>query len=231
MLEGSMRRNKRVLWVVLCSLVLAAIPLTSVFAKVGGVLVVSGPGIDDQLTIVDFEGIAKIEQAGFFEVSRSVDIPSGLGEGFQLAFYVDPQDMENSLAFEMVYHPMPDGQTGYVQMVTNLRDNMVPEGRWFQFPPTADKALRDLMTSNGVDLNAALASAAAEAEAAAPVVEAVQEPAPLPVTSAPAASLPVRDLGFALAALAVFIALSLAAVISVRRAQARRSTPTSFGED
>jgi hypothetical protein len=188
---------------------------------------------------VDLEGIAKVEQAGFFEVSRSVDIPSGLGEGFHLAFYVDPQDMKNSLAFEMVYHPMPDGQTGYVQMVTNLRGNLVPEGRWFQFPPAADKALRELMTSNGVDLNAALltnsaaaapaaaqdAAAVEAAKPAAPVQEQAPESAPaqapLPVTSTPAAPVTPRDLGLFLAVLAGFIALSLAAVISVRRSQER----------
>jgi len=162
-----MRRNGRVFWVVVCTLVLIAIPLTSVFAKVGGVLVVSGPGIDDEIKIVDFEGIAKVEEAGFFEVSRRVDVPSGLGEGFHLSFYVDPDDMKNSKIFEMVYHPMPDGQTGYVQMVDNDTASLVQERAWFQFPPAADKALRDLMTANGVDLNAALVTEkAAEAEAA-----------------------------------------------------------------
>jgi len=217
-----MRRNGRVFWVVVCTLVLIAIPLTSVFAKVGGVLVVSGPGIDDEIKIVDFEGIAKVEEAGFFEVSRRVDVPSGLGEGFHLSFYVDPDDMKNSKIFEMVYHPMPDGQTGYVQMVDNDTASLVQERAWFQFPPAADKALRDLMTANGVDLNAALVTEkAAEAEAAAPVQQKTPESAPtqgpVRVTGAPLSSVSSRDLGLAAAALAGFIALSLAAVISVRR--------------
>ena len=182
-----MKPTHRTLFTLLV-LALLLVPTFAVLAKELGQLTISGPGIDDEMTINDPSEIQSLWEAGIIDTNGFVKPPEGLGQGYTITahMYLDTDALIPVV--QMVYYPGEPGQQGYLHIVQRLNtgDTMSPADEWTRMSLSADKALRTVMQAHGVELATAFTAAAA-----APAVEAAAEPAADPVsvpasTTAPA---------------------------------------------
>lgn len=179
-----MSKTRRYILSLVVLIALLAIPTFVVFAKELSLLVISGPGIDDQISLNDPDDMAKLEQSGLFDQVTYVQMPENLGEGYNITAHLN---LDGTLVpyVEMIYYPAEEGQRGYIHYIRRLSGETMKEvDRWGQILPKAEVALRDVMISNEIALQSAVPYAAV-----APAQPAVVEPV---IAAEPAAAEPVE---------------------------------------
>jgi hypothetical protein len=137
-----------------------------VWAKELGALVVSGPGIKGEVEIDGQQSLSKLDQSGFFDASKIVKAPEGLGEGYKITQFLimesGPIEWQG-----MVYYPGAEGQDSFLYWAGPLnKDAPQVSDQWTIVQPAADQAFRSLLKAYGVTV------VAASPELPAPQVEA-----------------------------------------------------------
>lgn len=198
-------------------LALLAIPTKAVLAKELGALRIAGPGIKGTLTLNDREDMLNLEDSGFFNVGQAANlkIPEGLGKPYSISADLN-LDGKVVTFVEMEYYPAEDGKPGYVHYTGRMNgESMQKVDEWATMSVRGDKTFRDLMTSNGVAIQAAVPPAPKpQSQQPAQV-----EPAPVPAPAAP--SLPPQSLYYIAAAAAAVLALAGMGLALRRRIVAR----------
>ena len=193
-------------------LALLAIPTMAVLAKELGALRIAGPGIKGTLTFNDPQKMVQLEDSGFFSTgqSSSLKIPDGLGRPYTISADLN-LDGKAVRFVEMEYYPGQDGQPGYVHYTGRMNgETMQKVDEWASASVSGDKLFRDLLSSSGVTVQAAVPAPRPQPQAATPV-----EPAP--VTLPAPAALPAQSLLFYII-IAVLAVLALAGTgLALRR--------------
>ena len=172
-----MNRTKRHILSVILALMLLLLPST-VFAKELGLLLITGPGIKGEISLIDESVLRKLEGSGFFDQSNRLKAaPENLGEGYTITSQLN-LDGKMVPFIEMVYYPVEEGQAGYIHVTGRLDGTTLRKvDEWSQIPLEADKFFRTVMVANDVTLQSAIVAAPAVAEAAAPQTKSEVEPA------------------------------------------------------
>jgi hypothetical protein len=130
--------------------ILLAIPAGMALAKELGGLTISGPGIQGTLTMDDPEAMRELEQTGFLEPSKSVNLPKGLGEGYILTILLNLEDGPQPW-IRVAYYPGQAGQSSYFNFVYLMEGSInKPGGEWYLAEPKVESALRELLGAHGV---------------------------------------------------------------------------------
>ena len=206
-----MRTKRHILSLILAIAVLL-IP-TAVFAKELGLLTITGPGINGEVTVSDSSVLRKLESSGFFDQSNMMkQAPENLGEGYTITSNLN-LDGTMTPFIEMVYYPVEKDQPGYIHVTGRLDgEKLRPVDDWAQLSPSADKTFRIVMAANKVTLQSAIVAAPAAAEAAAPQAQPEVQPAAVATPSAAPIQVPYTALALIATALA-----ALGALFFVRR--------------
>lgn len=215
-----MNKPKRHLLVLTLMIILLAISTSVVLAKELGLLTISGPGIKGEVTLKDPDAMMNLEKSGFFDQAFLSKPPKGLDldKGFNMTAHLN-LDGKMVPYIQMDYYPTNDGQAGYVHYTGRLEgETLRVVDEWHLLNLKADRALRNLMTANGITVTSALVSAPA---AVAPAKEPVSALAAEPVT-APAA--PARTSGLIVALVAGILALTGIALALRRRTISQPTT-------
>jgi hypothetical protein len=226
-------RTKRHILAVVLALAILVLP-TTVFAKELGLLIITGPGIQGDVTVNDESVLMKLESSGFFDQSHSLkQAPENLGEGYTITSHLN-LDGTMTPFIEMVYYPVEQGQAGYIHVTGRLDGTTLRKvDEWSQVSLNADNFFRTVMAAKKVTLQSAIV---VEPVAVAPVVAAPQtnsEPVPAvvqqgqpeiqPASDPVAASTPAQLPYSALASAALVLALCGAALMVRRRAVSQGS--------
>src|SRR5574340_1011233 len=150
-----------------------------VFAKGISAVMVSGPGIQGELTLDDPGDMQSLMQAGFMDQTGYLARPAlQLGTPYTITVILNMG--ETSTPFiRMDYYPTAEGQAGYVHYTGRYNDTgLVDVDEWALMALPADTLFRKLMSSRGIEIQSALASDALPAAVPADGVLA-REPRPL----------------------------------------------------
>jgi hypothetical protein len=206
-----MKKVNRQFLLLLLVLALLAISTSVVFAKELGLLTISGPGIDGEITLKDPEAMMDLERSGFFDQALLADAPEDLGEGYNLTAHLN-LDGDMVPFIQMVYYPTNEGQSAYIHYTARLEgETLQPVDEWHLLNLRADGALRELLTANNITVQSALTAAPA---AVPPAIEPVSEPAAEPVAGISPAPIQPNDL---IAGLVVVLLTLLGLAFAVRR--------------
>jgi hypothetical protein len=212
-----MKKFQRAISILL--LVVLAIPTMCVFAKGGMSMTISGPGINGEITLGNSDLLMKLEDSGFFGFSGNISLIKPLenpSEGYNITASIIENDKPIPFV-EMVYYPDEKG-AGYVHYISKINgDSLKPVDEWGRLPLSADKAFRQLMDANKITLQAAVLSTSA--------VDAAKQPQTQPkvqsANSSNTATAPAQIPYFAIAVIAVLLALGAGVVLRKRVASQR----------
>lgn len=181
-----MKVHKHILLVFLL-IALLAISTTVVFAKELGLLTISGPGINGEVSLNDHDAMMNLEQSGFFDQAFLSKPPEGLGEGYNLTAHLN-LDGELVPYIQMIYYPTNEGQSAYIHYTARLEgDTLQPIDEWHLLNRKADGVLRDVLTENHITVQSAFVKAP---EGVAPAKETVAEPVAVSTASPAPTQLP-----------------------------------------
>ena len=223
-------RTKRHILSVLLAIAMLLIP-TAVFAKELGLLTITGPGINGEVTVSDSSVLRKLESTGFFDQSNMLKkAPENLGQGYTI---VSNLNLDGTMTpfVEMVYYPIEKGQPGYIHVTGRLDGTSLRKvDEWSQLSLDADNTFRIVMGANKVVLQSAIVAAPAAVEAVAPQTKPQVEPAAVAESQqsqpaaapAPARSLPQVPYSV-LAISAVALTILGGALMLRRRTASQRS--------
>ena len=221
-----MNQTKRHILFLAGLIALLAIPTFVVFAKELGLLTISGPGIQGEITLNDPNDMMKLEQSGFFDQASYVKPPENLGQGYNITAHLN-LDGKMVPMVQMVYYPAEEGQPGYVHYTGRLNgETLQTVDQWGQMATPAETALRNMMTANKIVLQPAVVAApAVVAPAAIKPVKSEEQNAVQPASDPPVASAAMQQQAYYVGAvLAVSILLLLGAgFVLRRRASSQRS--------
>jgi hypothetical protein len=225
-----MNRTQRRIWFLILMIALLVIPSTVVFAKELGLLTITGPGIKGEVSLNNHDDMMNLEQSGFFDQARFVKPPENLGQGYNITAHLN---LDGKLVpmIEMVYYPAEEGQPGYVHYTGRLNgESLQTVDQWGQMAPSAETALRSLMTANKITIQPAVVSAPAVVAPAAiePAKSdeqtAVQPASASSATSAASTAIPQQAYYVGAALIASILLLLGAGVLLKRRTDSQRST-------
>ena len=202
-------RTKQNLLSVLLAIVLLAIP-TTVFAKELGLLTITGPGIQGELSLSSPDVMNKIMGAGFFDQTDMLSkVPENLGQGYTITAHLN-LDGKMTPYIKLVYYPAEKGQPGNVDYI-GRRDgsSMRNVNEWGKLSLSADNAFREVMTANNVTLQTAVLAAPAAVVVAAPEIKPEVQSAPATSSTTAPLQIPYFAMILALAVLAAFGAILL----------------------
>ena len=206
-----MKKVNRQFLLLLLVIALLAISTSVVFAKELGLLTISGPGIDGEITLKDPEAMMDLERSGFFDQAFLSNAPKDLGEGYNLTAQLN-LDGDMVPFIQMVYYPTNEGQSAYIHYTARLEgEALQPVDEWHLLNLRADGALRELLTANNITVQSALTTAPA---AVAPAIEPVSESAAEPVSAPSPAPIQPNAL---IAGLVVGLVALLGLAVAVRR--------------
>jgi hypothetical protein len=201
-------------------LALLAISNSAVFAKELGLLTISGPGIQGEVSLNDQEAMMNLEQSGFFDQAVLSKAPQGLGEGYNITAHLN---LDGTLIpyIQMIYYPTNEGQSAYVHYTARLEgETLHTVDEWHLLNPKADTALRDVMGANHITVQSALVKAP---EVVAPAKEPVAEPA-VESIAAPVSSPALVQLPYLIPALIVGILALMGLGLILRQRTVSRPT-------
>ena len=216
-------RTKRHILSVLLAIAMLLIP-TAVFAKELGLLTITGPGINGEVTVSDSSVLRKLESTGFFDQSNMLKkAPENLGQGYTI---VSNLNLDGTMTpfVEMVYYPIEKGQPGYIHVTGRLDGTSLRKvDEWSQLSLDADNTFRIVMGANKVALQSAIVAAPAAVEAVAPQTNPQVEPAAVAESqksqpaAAPVASPSLPQVPYPVLAIGAAALIILGAALMFRR--------------
>ena len=161
-----MNGTKRHMLSLILALALLAIP-TVAFAKELGMLTISCPGINNEVTLDNHDDMMNLEQSGFFDQASFATPPENLGDGYNITAHLN---LDGKLVpfVQMVYYPAEEGEQGYLHYTARLNgESLQTVDQWSRLRPNAELTLRNVMTANNITLQPAILAAAPAVESVA----------------------------------------------------------------
>lgn len=224
-------KTKRHLLLLAVVIALLAIPTFTVFAKELGMLTISGPGIQGEVSLNDQEAMMDLEQTGFFSTSALAKAPDdiNLDMGYNITAHLN---LDGKLVpfVQMVYYPVSATQAGYVHYVGRLEgESLRTVDEWSILNRQADRSLRVLMEDNNIALQSALLAGAVVPSAAKPLTDTEPVIAAQPATNsepvtAPAAAPALGSSVYTILTIAAIFVLMMGAGLLIRRRTISHST-------
>jgi hypothetical protein len=152
----TMKRTRLRFVSILFAIALLALPIV-VYAKELGLLTISGPGIQSELTLTGPDQWGNLEDSSFFVQENFIEqAPGNLGQGYTLIASLD-LDGKITPFVEMEYYPAEKGQPGYFHYTARSDGQALqPIDQWGISSRQADKAFRALMGANNIAVQSAI---------------------------------------------------------------------------
>ena len=153
-----MKSTRRLVAAMLLLLVLLVATTNLVAAKELGLVVISGPGINGQVTLKDSQVLMKVQQMGFFDSSALTTVPQNLCRGYHLTGYLD-LDGKDVPFVEAMYYPAGEGQVGYMHVVGGFNGETMKTtsvDRWSAVTPQAGEEFRQLAATENLTIQTAV---------------------------------------------------------------------------
>jgi len=218
-------RCRTVGWMLVAALLLT--PTAIVAAKELGALTISGPGIKGELRVDGTQEMARLDGAGFFDLSRKVEAPQGLGEGYTIVRYLNMED--GLVAWDkIVYYPDPAGGSDYIYYAGGIdKNNQGYSTGWYRARTGSAQVFQSVLAAHGVTIAVgAPAPQAAPAESVAqPPIGAKAETAVQPQVEAGSPDV-MPALGIGLVAVLV-AGLAIARGLSAQRRRSAEPVPAN----
>lgn len=114
---------------------------------------VLGPGLSEELEILDPEILPDLSMASFENFLQAVPAPENIGPGYAMTRYYQIENGPFWPFDHLVYHPDPSGGLGVIHYLGIENGWSEYDGKWFAAQPQGEKVFASVLAEQGVTLD------------------------------------------------------------------------------